>query len=84
MLGPVVIDGPPVVSPLVQDVKIGEHRGAESLGLALREAELGYWTFYPDSRLIIPEPRREVVDELLSEIGAGRLGPVNQYNVGCA
>ena len=75
VLGPVSIGGPPVVSPLVQDVKIGEHRGAESLGLALREAELGYWDFYPDSRLIINTPRREVVDELLSEVSAGRLGP---------
>ena len=77
VIGPVAIDGPPVVSPIGQDmnIKIGEHRAAESVGLALREAEQGYWTFYPDSRLIINEPRREVVDELLSEIDAGRLGP---------
>jgi hypothetical protein len=73
-IGPVTISGPPVVSPLVSNIKIGEHRGAESLGLALREAELGYWTFYPDARLIINGPRREVVDELLAEVRAGRLG----------
>jgi hypothetical protein len=73
-IGPVTISGPPVVSPLVTSIKIGEHRGAESLGLALREAELGYWTFYPDARLIINGPRREVVDELLAEVSAGRLG----------
>jgi hypothetical protein len=73
-IGPVTISGPPVVSPLVTNIKIGEHRGAESLGLALREAELGSWTFYPDARLIINGPRREVVDELLAEVSAGRLG----------
>jgi hypothetical protein len=73
-IGPLTVDGPPVVSPLVTNVKIGEHRAAESLGLALREAELGYWNFYPDPRLIINEPRREVVDQLLVEVAAGRLG----------
>jgi hypothetical protein len=74
-IGPLSINGPPVVSPLVENVKIGEHRGAESLGLALREAELGYWNFYPDPRLIINKPRREVVDAILAEVAAGRLGP---------
>jgi hypothetical protein len=60
--------------PLVQDVRIGEHRGAESLGLALREAQDGYWASYPDPRRIIDAPRQEVVDMLRGEEAAGRLG----------
>jgi hypothetical protein len=78
-LGPLTISGAPVVAPLVTDVRIGEHRGAESVGLALREAERGYWSFgggaYPDSRLIIDAPRQAVVDALRAEERAGRLGP---------
>jgi hypothetical protein len=80
-IGPLVISDPRIVAPLVSNFQIGEHRGAESLGLALLEAELGYWDPrssskpYPDSRLIIDAPRREVVDELRAEETAGRLGP---------
>ncbi len=67
----------PNEQPLATNVQIGEHRAAESLGLALREAELGYWNFnsYPDTRLIIDAPRQQVVDELRAEEAAGRLGP---------
>ena len=64
----------PLTMPLVQDVRIGEHRGAESLGLALREAQDGYWASYPDPRRIIDAPRQEVVDMLRGEEAAGRLG----------
>jgi hypothetical protein len=80
-VGPLVISDRRAVSPLVSNFQIGEHRGAESLGLALLEAELGYWDPqssskpYPDARLIIDAPRREVVDELRAEEEAGRLGP---------
>ena len=66
----------PTTMPLISNVQIGEHRGSESLGLSFREAELGYWADdYPDARLIIDGPRREVVDELRAEETAGRLGP---------
>jgi hypothetical protein len=67
----------PTSMPLATNVQIAEHRGAESLGLALREAERGYWDFYgyPDTRRIIDAPRQEVVDELRAEETAGRLGP---------
>jgi hypothetical protein len=80
-VGPLVISDPRIDAPLVSSFQIGEHREAESLGLALFEAELGYWDQrssskpYPDPRLIIDEPRREVVDELRAEEEAGRLGP---------
>jgi len=52
----------PTTQPLATNVQIGEHRGSESVGLALREAELGYWSFngYPDARLIIDQPRQQV------------------------
>jgi hypothetical protein len=76
-LGPVSIDaGRLVGAPLISSVQIGEHRGAESLGLALREAELGYWTAgYPDSRRIVNADQQAVIDAIRSEISAGRLGP---------
>ena len=86
LLGPVVIGVfllvavYPTTQPLATNVQSGEHRASESVGLALREAERGYWDLgypgvYPDARLIIDAPRQEVVDELRSEEAAGRLGP---------
>ncbi len=72
----VVVAVYPITLPLTPDIRIGEHRASESLGLALREAERGYWAGgYPDPRLIIDAPRQEVVDEIRSEELAGRLGP---------
>jgi hypothetical protein len=65
----------PFPGPIIQNIRIGEHRGAESLGLALREAQRGYWETFPDSRTIINPAQREVVDRLREEIEAGRLGP---------
>ena len=73
----IVIAVYPTTMPLATNVQIGEHRASESVGLALREAQLGYWTFngYPDARLIIDAPRQQVVDELRAEEQAGRIGP---------
>jgi hypothetical protein len=66
----------PITMPLTTDIRIGEHRASESLGLALREAERGYWAgAYPDARNIIDAPRQEVVDMLRGEEAAGKLGP---------
>jgi hypothetical protein len=70
----------PWPEPLATNIQIGEHRGAESVGLALREAEFGYWDIgnprvYPDPRLIIDDPREQVVDAIRAEESAGRLGP---------
>jgi len=67
----------PITQPLATNVQIGEHRAAESVGLALREAERGYWgdLDYPDSRHIIDAQMQAVVDELRAEEQAGRLGP---------
>jgi hypothetical protein len=79
-VGPLTLDSTVFNSPPVSNVQIGEHRGAESVGLALREAELGYWNFsgYPDARTIIDAPRQEVVDEIRSLEDAGKIGPSTQ------
>ena len=65
----------PYPGPLISNIQIGEHRGAESLGLAVREAQFGYWVGYPDTRLIVNQSEQQVVDELRAEVNAGRLGP---------
>ena len=65
----------PYPGPFISNIQIGEHRGSESLGLAVREAELGYWSGYPDSRLIVDSSEQEVIDQLRAEASAGRLGP---------
>jgi hypothetical protein len=72
----VVVAVYPISQPFVKDMnlEIDEHPGSVSAGLALREAELGYWVGSPDARLIIDAPRQQVVDELRAEEEAGRLG----------
>jgi hypothetical protein len=68
----------PYPGPVISNDQIGEHRGSESLGLALREAELGYWAGYPSPRLIVDPSEQEVIDELRAEEEAGRLGPATR------
>ncbi len=68
----------PFPEPLTSNDQIGEHRGAEAVGLALREAQTGYWAFYPDSRRIVDASEQEVIDQLMSEVAAGRLGPTSR------
>jgi hypothetical protein len=71
----VVVSVFPLTGPIVQDKYIGEHRGAESLGLALREAERGFWVGYHDPRRIINATDQQVVDAIRAEGDAGRLTP---------
>lgn len=52
---------------------IGEHRFSESLAIDLRHAGRGYWAGYPDARLVVDAPRREILDAIRAEIVAGRL-----------
>jgi hypothetical protein len=75
LLGFIFVVTLPYPGPIIKDVQIGEHRGSESLAMAMREAEKGYWVGFPDSRLIIGPAQQQVVDRLRGEIAAGRLGP---------
>ena len=63
----------PFGSPLLRGYDIAEHTGAESVALGLREAQLGYWVGYHDSRYVINASDREVVDRIRVEEDAGRL-----------
>jgi hypothetical protein len=67
----------PTASLPTSNAEISENPASESLAIALREAQFGYWNFngYPDTRLIIDAPRQQVVDQLRAEESAGRLGP---------
>jgi hypothetical protein len=80
VIGPVRVDTSVIEAPLVDDITIGEHRGAESLGQALRIADVGYWSVlgYPDTRNIIDEQRQQVVDEIRSLEAQGKIGPNTQ------
>ncbi|MFN8621139.1 MAG: hypothetical protein U0869_10380 [Chloroflexota bacterium] len=65
------------ISFLPDDVEpeaIEQHRYAETLGIALVNAQDGYWLGYPDPRVILDAPRDELVRAVRAEIGAGRLG----------
>jgi hypothetical protein len=52
---------------------LGEHRFSETFAIDLRYAASGYWVGFPDSRTIVDEPRREILDAIRAEINAGRL-----------
>jgi hypothetical protein len=53
---------------------LGEHRLSETLSIALRGAERGFWSGFPDSRYVVDTPRQELLDAVRAEIEAGRLG----------
>jgi len=57
----------------VEPEAIEQHRYAETLGIALANAQDGYWVGYPDARRVVDEPRRELVAAVRAEIAAGRL-----------
>ncbi|MGQ0608888.1 MAG: hypothetical protein ACT4OQ_10560 [Chloroflexota bacterium] len=52
-----------------------EHRMAESVSIALRHAQDGYWVNYPDARRIVNGSQQEVLDRLETERADGRIGP---------
>lgn len=52
---------------------LGEHRYAETFAIDLRYAASGFWVGYPDSRTVVDEPRRELLEAVRAEIDAGRL-----------
>jgi hypothetical protein len=60
-------------APLTDAYYLGERRLSETVSLQLRQASLGYWTGYPDSRRLIDADGQAIVAALRSEIDAGRL-----------
>jgi hypothetical protein len=52
---------------------IEEHRASESLAIALHRAEYGAWERYPDSRLLVDAPRRQLLESIRDEIAAHRI-----------
>jgi hypothetical protein len=54
---------------------LGDHRFSEALAIDLHFAEYGFWTNFPDSRLLVDRPRRELIEAVRSEIDGGRIGP---------
>ncbi|HEX3265043.1 MAG TPA: hypothetical protein VHR16_05190, partial [Candidatus Limnocylindrales bacterium] len=52
---------------------LGEHRFSETFAIDLRFAGSGFWVGFPDTRYVVDEPRREILEALRSEIAAGRL-----------
>jgi hypothetical protein len=52
---------------------LGEHRWSETLAIDLHYAASGFWLGFPDARLVVDAPRREILDALRADIDAGRL-----------
>lgn len=54
---------------------LGEHRLSETLSIAMRWVQTGFWKGFPDSRYVVDGPRQEILDAVRAEIEAGRIGP---------
>jgi hypothetical protein len=52
---------------------LGEHRWSETFAIDLHYAGSGFWVGFPDSRTVVDDPRREILDALRAEIEDGRL-----------
>ncbi len=50
-----------------------EHRMSESVSIALRHAGRGYWTNYPDPRVLVSPPQVEVLQELVDARRRGEI-----------
>jgi hypothetical protein len=51
-----------------------EHRMSESVSIALRHAQQGYWVGYPDSRTIVNAAQQELLDRLAADRRSGLIG----------
>ena len=51
-----------------------EHRMAESVSIALRHAQQGYWVNYPDARLIVNASQQQLLDRLNTDRVDGLIG----------
>jgi hypothetical protein len=52
---------------------LGEHRYAETFAIDLKYAASGFWVGYPDSRTVVNQPRKDLLDALRAEVAAGAL-----------
>ncbi len=68
----------PIRSTPIDAFHLGEHRLSETLSIAVRWIQDGFWSGYPDSRYVVDAPRQELLDAVRREIAAGRLGPDSQ------
>ncbi|HEY8238536.1 MAG TPA: hypothetical protein VIF63_03790 [Candidatus Limnocylindrales bacterium] len=69
----VAIAALPVRPEPIDSRHLGEHRWSETFAIDLKYADSGYWVGFPDSRHIVDEPRRAILDAVRAEIDAGRL-----------
>jgi hypothetical protein len=65
----------PIRSAPIDAFHLGEHRLSETLSIALRWAQRGFWSGFPDPRYVVDAPRQELLDAVRAEISAGRIGP---------
>jgi hypothetical protein len=63
----------PVRPKPIDAYHLGEHRLSETFAIDLRFAGSGFWVGFPDSRTVVDEPRRQLLDAVRAEIDAGRL-----------
>jgi hypothetical protein len=63
----------PARTEAIDAYHLGEHQLSEALAIDLHYAGSGFWIGFPDSRTIVDEPRREIVDAIRREIDSGRL-----------
>ncbi|HJW22642.1 MAG TPA: hypothetical protein VJ506_09455 [Candidatus Limnocylindrales bacterium] len=69
----VALSAAPLRTGPIDTLHLGEHRYSESLAIDLRWAARGFWTGFPDSRLILDPSRRAIADAIRGEIDAGRI-----------
>ncbi len=69
----VVVAALPMRAVPIDALHVGEHRISESLAIALRFAERGYWTGYPDSRQLVDAEQEQTLDVLRGEIAKGNI-----------
>ena len=62
------------LSGAVPNTMQASHPAADALAYDLRTAQLGYWVGYPDPRLLLDSPERELVDRLRGLEASGELG----------
>ena len=65
----------PIRATPIDAFHLGEHRLSETLSIAMRWAQSGFWVGFPDSRYIVDAPRKEILEAVRAEIAAGRIGP---------